>query len=98
MKKPYMFLLPGIIFGFLLSKAEFSNYDLFMDMFLFKNFKLMWTMCAVIGVAMISMKLIKTLKPSSLTGEPIKIKTKPLNRGTIAGGLLFGVGWGVSGA
>lgn len=98
MKKPYMFLLPGIIFGFLLSKADFSNYDLFMDMFLFKNLKLLWTMFIAIGVAMASMALIKQFSPRSLTGEPIKIQTKPLNRGTVIGGLLFGVGWGVSGA
>lgn len=98
MKKPYVFLLPGMIFGFLLSKAEFSNYDLMIDMFLFKNLKLMWTIFTAIGVAMIFMTIIKRHKTRSLTGEPVTIKTKPLHKGTILGGLIFGLGWGISGA
>ena len=98
MKKPYMFLFPGMIFGFLLSKAGFSNYDLIMDMFLFRDLRLMWTMFTAIGVAMIFMTLVKRFKPHSLTGEPVKIQTKPLHRGTIIGGLIFGAGWGLSGA
>ncbi len=98
MKKPYMFLLPGMIFGFLLSRAGFSDYDLFMDMFLFANLKLVWTMSTAIGVAMISMYLIRRFRPRSLTGEPVRIKTKPLHRGTLAGGVIFGMGWGISGA
>jgi uncharacterized membrane protein YedE/YeeE len=98
MKKPYMFIFPGIIFGFLLSKAGLTNYDLFMDMFLFKDLILLWTMLTAIGVAMISMACIRKLNPRSLTGEPIKVKTKPLHRGTLTGGLIFGTGWGMNGA
>ncbi len=98
MKKPYMFLIPGMIFGFLLSRAEFSNYDLFMDMFLFSNLKLVWTMFTAMGVAMVSMSLIRKFRPRSMTGEPVRIKTKSLHRGTLIGGVIFGVGWGISGA
>ncbi|HDH05610.1 MAG TPA: hypothetical protein ENH01_07850 [Nitrospirae bacterium] len=98
MKKPYMFLLPGIVFGFLLSKAGFSDYDLFMDMFLFTDLKLIWTMFTAIGVAMVSMSIVRRFKPRSLTGEPVQIKTKQLHRGTLIGGLIFGAGWGISGA
>jgi uncharacterized membrane protein YedE/YeeE len=98
MKKPYMFIFPGIIFGYFLSKGELTNYDLFMDMFLFKDLQLLWTMLTAIGVAMVSMALIRIFKPRSLTGEPIRIKTKSLHRGTVAGGLIFGTGWGMNGA
>ncbi len=98
MKRPYMFLLPGMIFGFLLSRAGFSDYDLFMDMFLFTNLKLVWTMFTAIGVAMVLMSLIRKFRPRSLTGEPVRIKTKPLHRGTLIGGVIFGAGWGMSGA
>ncbi|NOZ68789.1 MAG: YeeE/YedE family protein [Deferribacteres bacterium] len=98
MRKPYMFLFPGMIFGFLLSRAGFSDYDLFMDMFLFTNLKLVWTMFTAIGVAMLSMYLIRKFRARSLTGEPVRIKIKSLHRGTLAGGLIFGVGWGMSGA
>lgn len=98
MKKPYWFILPGMIFGFLLSKAEFSNYDLFMKMFLFYDLRLLWTMLIAIGVATASMALMKNMKPRTMTGDTLEIRTKPLHRGTYIGGLIFGTGWGLSGA
>ena len=98
MRKPYLYIFPGMIFGLFLSKAEFSNYDLFMEMFLFNDLRLLWTMLVAIGVATVSMALLKRLKFISLTGDPIRAKTKPLHRGTLIGGLIFGLGWGMSGA
>jgi uncharacterized membrane protein YedE/YeeE len=98
MKKPWLYTFPGIIFGFLLSKAEFSNYDLFMEMFLFNNLRLLWTMLIAIGVATVSMVLMNMFKPITLTGEPFRGKTKSLHKGTLFGGLIFGLGWGISGA
>jgi uncharacterized membrane protein YedE/YeeE len=98
MKKPYLFIFPGIIFGFLLSKARFSNYDLFMEMFLFQNLRLLWTMLIAIGVAMLAMAAVRHFRPNALNGEPIQIKTKSLHRGTLVGGTIFGLGWGMSGA
>lgn len=98
MKKSYLYIFPGMFFGFFLSKAEFSNYDLFMEMFLFNDLRLLWTMLVAIGVATVSMALLKKFKLTSLTGEPVQAKTKPLHRGTLIGGLIFGLGWGMSGA
>lgn len=98
MKKPYLYIFPGIIFGFLLSKAEFTNYDLFMEMFLLSNLRLLWTMLIAIGAATVSMAFMNMLKPVTLTGEQFQSKTKSLHRGTLLGGLIFGLGWGISGA
>ena len=98
MKKPYLYIFPGMIFGLFLSKAEFSNYDLFMEMFLFNDLRLLWTMLVAIGVATVSMTLLKKFRLTSLSGEPVQAKTKPLHRGTFIGGLIFGLGWGMSGA
>ena len=33
----------------------------------------------------------------TLGGAPIEIERKPMHRGTIVGGLLFGVGWSIAG-
>jgi uncharacterized membrane protein YedE/YeeE len=98
MKKQYSFIFPGMIFGFLLSKAEFSNYDLFMEMFLLNDLRLLWTMAVAVGVATVSINLVKKFKLASLSGDPIEPKTKSLHRGTLIGGLTFGLGWGISGA
>jgi uncharacterized membrane protein YedE/YeeE len=69
-----------------------------MEMFLFNDLRLLWTMLVAIGVATVSMTLLKRFKLNSLSGEPIQSKTKPLHRGTLIGGLIFGLGWGISGA
>ena len=69
-----------------------------MEMFLLNDLRLLWTMLVAIGVATISMTLLKRFKLISLTGEPLQAKTKPLHRGTLIGGLIFGLGWGISGA
>ncbi len=98
MKKQWHYIFPGMIFGFLLSKAEFSNYDLFMEMFLLNDLRLLYTMGAAVAVAAVSINLLKALKLNSLSGAPIQTKTKPLHRGTLTGGLIFGLGWGISGA
>jgi uncharacterized membrane protein YedE/YeeE len=98
MKKPWHYILPGMIFGFLLSKAQFSNYDLFMEMFLFNDLRLLYTMGVAVGVATVSIQIVIKLKINSLSGNPIKTKTKSLHKGTVIGGLIFGLGWGISGA
>ena len=34
----------------------------------------------------------------SIRGDPVQAKTKSLHRGTVIGGVIFGLGWGISGA
>jgi uncharacterized membrane protein YedE/YeeE len=60
-------------------------------------------MYSVLGSAIttssLSVYLIKKFKIKSITGNPITIKPKPLKwKSNIFGGLIFGVGWGLSGA
>ncbi len=51
-----------------------------------------------IGVAMLSMLLIKRLDIKSVDGKPIKYEPKPYHTGVIIGGMLFGAGWAITGA
>jgi uncharacterized membrane protein YedE/YeeE len=51
-----------------------------------------------ISVAMLSMFLIKRLEIKSVDGMPIKYEPKPYHTGVIVGGMLFGVGWAITGA
>jgi uncharacterized membrane protein YedE/YeeE len=53
--------------------------------------------CAV-GVGMISYFILRKMKMKSLDGELIVIPPKPLNKGTVIGGLIFGFGWAMTGA
>lgn len=49
-------------------------------------------------VAMLSIWLIKKFGVKTLSGEPITIKPKEFNKGQIYGGILFGLGWAITGA
>ena len=59
-------------------------------------------MYGVIGTAvvvgMISMFLIRTFKIKTITGEDVVVQNKTFNKGQIYGGLIFGLGWALTGA
>jgi uncharacterized membrane protein YedE/YeeE len=67
-------------------------------MFLFKE----WHMFLIIGSAvitgMLSIYLIRKFKIKTLEGEDITIPNKEFNKGYIIGGLIFGIGWAITGA
>ena len=53
---------------------------------------------SAVVVGLISVWLIKKFKIKTIYGEPIKFVNKKFNKGQIFGGLLFGLGWAVTGA
>ena len=46
----------------------------------------------------VSLQIIKRLRAKTIDGEEIVIKTKPLNKGVVFGGISFGLGWAITGA
>ena len=53
---------------------------------------------SAVAVGMISVFLIKKLKIKTIYGEAIEFHPKSLNKGQVYGGLLFGLGWAITGA
>jgi uncharacterized membrane protein YedE/YeeE len=47
---------------------------------------------------MLSIQIIKRYKIKTIQGEPISIADKTFNKGQIYGGLIFGLGWAITGA
>ena len=92
------FLLVGIIFGFILIKAEVVSWFRIQEMFRFQSFHMYGIIGSAICVGMISLFVIKKYKVKSFSGEEIKIAPKQFTKGNIIGGLLFGVGWAMTGA
>jgi uncharacterized membrane protein YedE/YeeE len=91
-----LYLGLGLVFGFALSRSGATDYDFIQGMFLFTNFQLYGIIGS--GVA-ITAPLLYVLKRYGRTigGRPITIELKPMNRGTIVGGAIFGVGWSITG-
>ncbi len=98
MAKKIAYLLAGIFFGFALSRSGASDYNFIYHMFTGEDLKLALLMGTAIVVAAIGMALIKAMGNKDVRGKEIKINRKPLNKYTVIGGILFGIGWAVSGA
>jgi uncharacterized membrane protein YedE/YeeE len=91
-----VYLLLGTIFGFILSRSGASDYSYIQGMFLFERFQLY----GIIGTAVVltapGLWLIRR-HGRTLLGRPLTIEAKPMHRGTVVGGLLFGIGWSITG-
>jgi len=93
-----VYLISGAFFGFILSRVGATSYDYIMRMFLFKDLHLMGVIGGAVAVAMVGIQIIKRFRLKTLGGNTIEIKPKEGSRGNIIGGLLFGVGWALSGS
>lgn len=92
-----MFVL-GIVFGIILTKSEVVSWFRIQEMFLFGSFHMYGVIGSAIVVGALSMALLKRFHLKSMEGEEIRVEEKPLTKGTMIGGLLFGVGWSMTGA
>ncbi|MCZ2101445.1 MAG: YeeE/YedE family protein [Chitinophagales bacterium] len=97
--KVLKYLLAGIVFGIVMAKSEAISWYRIQEMFRFQAFH----MYGIIGVAvilgMIGVFLIKKFKIRDYHGNPILFhpKDRSIPRYLI-GGVIFGMGWALSGA
>lgn len=92
------YLLTGIVFGIVFVKAEIVSWFRIQEMFRFQSFHMYGVIGSAIAVGMLSVWLIKKFNIKTIYGEPIHISDKKFNKGQIYGGLLFGLGWAITGA
>lgn len=91
-------LLIGVYFGIIMIKSEVASWFRIQKMFRFEEAHMYLTMGSALAVALISVLLIRKLGLNSLSGSSVQLKGKPFQKGTIVGGLLFGMGWAITGA
>ena len=92
------YTLVGILFGIVFVKAEIISWFRIQEMFRFESFHMYGVIGSAVVVGMISVFVIKKFNIKTIYGEPIKITPKVFNKGNIYGGLLFGMGWALTGA
>jgi len=96
--KKIKFVLYGIIFGIILTKSEVISWFRIHDMFLFKEPHMYLIITSAIITAAISVAAIKYYKIKTLDKKEIIIEKKHLNKGVVLGGIIFGIGWAITGA
>ena len=93
----FIYLLIGVLFGVILIQSEVSSWYRIQEMFRFQSFHMYGVIASAIIVALIGKTIIKKLKIKSSTGNEIVTAPKKYHHGLIIGGLLFGIGWGLTG-
>ncbi|HMI79541.1 MAG TPA: DUF6691 family protein [Ferruginibacter sp.] len=92
------YMVLGLAFGILLVKAEIISWFRILEMFRLQSFHMYGVIGSAVVVGIISVWLIKKFKIKSLDGEPIRFHPRSFNKGQVYGGLLFGLGWAITGA
>lgn len=92
------YLLAGLLFGIILVKAEIISWYRIQEMFRLQSFHMYGVIGSAVVVGIISVWLIRKFGVKTIYGEEITIHPKPFNKGQIIGGLIFGMGWAITGA
>jgi uncharacterized membrane protein YedE/YeeE len=93
----FIYLVIGILFGIILIQSEVSSWYRIQEMFRFQSFHMYGIIGSAITVAIIGKAALKKLKIKSATGNEIIAAPKKYHHGLIIGGVLFGIGWGLTG-
>lgn len=96
--KHIQYILAGLAFGFVLTKTEAISWFRIQEMFYFKSFHMFGLIGSAVVTGLISLQLMKRFNVQSVKGQQINVAPKKFNAGTIIGGLIFGLGWGITGA
>jgi len=92
------FLIAGIIFGIVFTKAEVISWFRIQEMFRLQSFHMYGVIGSAVIVGMLSIWLIKKFNIKAIGGEKIEIAPKRFHKGQVIGGLIFGIGWALTGA
>ncbi|TGE24743.1 YeeE/YedE family protein [Hymenobacter aquaticus] len=96
--KNLKYLVLGGLFGIILTKSEVVSWWRIQEMFRFQSFHMYGVIGSAIAVGLVSLQLIKRNRLKSLNGEVITLADKKYTHGAWIGGIIFGLGWALTGA
>ena len=92
------YLAMGMLFGVIAVKSEIISWYRIQEMFRLQSFHMYGVIGTAVMTGIISVWLIKKFNLKTLQGEKVIIHTKPFHWGNVIGGLIFGLGWAITGA
>ena len=92
------YLIIGIVFGIIFTKAEIISWFRIQEMFRLHSFFMYGVIGSAVVVGVISVQIIKRFNIKTIKGEIINIPDKKFTKGQVIGGFIFGLGWALTGA
>lgn len=93
------YLLVGVFFGIVLSKAEVISWFRIYEMFKFQSFHMYGVIGSAVVIGFVVMQYVKRGKLKTITGNPIIVEPKKKGFArNLLGGIIFGLGWALGGA
>ena len=93
-----LIVLGGLVQGFGLAYSGMAKPEVVLDFLQFEDLGLLFVMGGASAVAALAFLLgTKVLSRAPLTGDSYGRRVKSMDRDVAVGGVLFGVGWGLSG-
>lgn len=77
----------GLALGFTVSNIGFGDYGQLNRMFTFQDLRMLWSFAGAVAFAAVLFALIFRQRPART----------PVHAGILPGGILFGIGWAISG-
>jgi uncharacterized membrane protein YedE/YeeE len=94
----FKYLALGILYVIVFVKAEIISWFRMQEMFRFQSIHMYGVIGTAVIVAAIAIAIIKKFNIKTIHGEEIHFSPKKFNKGQIVGGLIFGLGWALTGA
>ena len=99
MIKYIKFLMVGVFFGIIAAKSEFLSWYRIYEMFKFKSFHMYGLIGTAIVVGLIAVWVFKKFNIRTTEREPMVLMPKQSTYFRyIFGGIIFGLGWAMTGA
>ncbi|MGI8644050.1 MAG: DUF6691 family protein [Thermomicrobiales bacterium] len=90
-------LLVGVSFGFTLTAARLTDYDVIHRMLKFQDWQPFWIMGSAVGVAMPLLWIMERRGLVTPLGGRLAFSRSAISRNHITGSMLFGTGWAIAG-
>lgn len=95
-----VYLVLGVLFGIVMTKAQVISWFRIQEMFRFQSFHMYGILGSAVATAAVGLQLLKRFGARTIDGEPIHVPPKTMGKGVRywAGGSMFGIGWALVGA
>lgn len=93
------YIFTGILFGIVMSKSEAVSWYRIQEMFRFQSFHMFGIIATAVLTGIFFTWLIKVLKGKDMHGQYIQFTDKEMVwKRYLYGGIIFGLGWALTGA